>query len=57
MVTGREDHEGDPDGDGHAPGQEHRPLVVELRTAMHGDDELHRAADSGPDAEDRDDRL
>jgi hypothetical protein len=55
MVAGRRDDVGDTGDHRHAAGEQHRPLVAELRTAAEGDDELRRTADGGPYAEDRED--
>jgi hypothetical protein len=52
IVRGRPNDEDDAAEDGHAVGEQQRPLVTELRTAAQDDDELRRTGDEGPDAED-----
>jgi hypothetical protein len=52
----RRDEEGDTADNRHPIGKQQWPLVAELRPAAEDDDKLHRTADGGPDAEDREDR-
>src|SRR6516162_9082086 len=55
IAAGRQDDVGDAADDRPAASEQHRPLVAKQRTAAKGDDNLRRAADGGPYAEDRED--